>query len=87
MSKEVWTEGPSIHRKSADEFRATGLLMFVNAFLHIFGWVIVVDENGNMYPGRTCYRGFSYDSQERAYKKLSNYIKENAGNLYDEVNE
>lgn len=31
------------------EFRESGLLLFVNTFLHIFGWVIVIemDDDGN----------------------------------------
>lgn len=29
-------------KKSWDKFRETGLLCFVNTFLHIFGWCIVI---------------------------------------------
>ena len=29
--------------RSLDEFRATGLMVFANQFLHIFGWTLVVE--------------------------------------------
>lgn len=63
-------------KRGWDEFRATGLLTFVNTFLHIFGWciVVVMDDNDtvvSVYPARTEYRGFPEKSMSRAYKKLT----------------
>ena len=50
-------------KKTWNEFRSTGLLVFVNTFLHIFGWAIVVelgdDGKETVYPYRTRFRGFS----------------------------
>lgn len=72
------------------DFRNSGLLLFVNLFLHIFGWCIVcrVDETGNInkvYPARTCYRGFSEGSVSSAYIKLSEFISKNHKRLLDEA--
>lgn len=45
----------AVQKKTWEEFRKTGLFHFVNAFLHIFGWVIVlaIKDNGEVaevYP-------------------------------------
>ena len=51
-----------IDKKTWDEFRSTGLLLFVNTMLHIFGWAIVVkyddDDSITAYPARVKFRGF-----------------------------
>jgi hypothetical protein len=74
-----------IERKDCEEFQNTGLLLFVNQFLHIFGWVIVVEINGVgescMYPARTDYKGFDVSSTSKAYKKLSKFIHHNINEL------
>ena len=53
----------STNKKSWEEFRATGLLWFINTILHMFGWAIVVNiEHGeiiDVYPARVEFRGFS----------------------------
>lgn len=71
----------TLDKKSWEEFRETGLLVFVNQFLHIFGWAIAVDvnEDGNVteaFPARTSFRGFSEDINDKAYNKLAKYISE-----------
>lgn len=50
-------------RKSWQEFRATGMLWWVNRALHLFGWAIVVEvddagEVADAYPARVKFRGF-----------------------------
>lgn len=72
------------------EFRATGLLLFVNLFLHIFGWAICVvtdaaDQVIAVYPARTRYRGFSAESVSNAYIKLSEFIAKNHKKLLKEA--
>lgn len=78
LTKKTWTE-----------FRSTGLLVFLNTFLHIFGWAIVVefDEDGNetVYPARTTFRGFSEETQTKAYKKISEYMNINSETLLNEI--
>ena len=81
-----------ITRKSWAEFRATGLLLIINQFLHIFGWAIVVEvekENGeivNCYPARCKFRGFDEKSTEQAYKEISKYMDDNSEDLLNEAN-
>lgn len=65
--------------KSWNEFRETGLLCFVNTFLHIFGWCIVIEKDGetiNVYPARVNYTGFSEDVYKKNYEKVRNLLKE-----------
>lgn len=80
-----------VNKKSWEEFRATGLLVFINSFLHIFGWSIVMDiENEkvtSVYPAQVKFRGFSEESQTKAYNKLTYYMKENGNKLYDDITE
>ena len=72
-----------IERKGCKEFQETGLLLFVNQFLHVFGWAIVIctDECSGitiMYPARVKFRGFDDKSVTEAYIKLSEYMKQNS---------
>lgn len=64
-----------IQKHTWEAFRETGLFRFVNAFLHIFGWVIVMEmEDGkvkNVYPAKTIWRGFSAESMSESYKKVA----------------
>lgn len=79
-----------VERKSITEFQKTGLLLFVNQFLHIFGWAIVVcsDEDSGlsfMYPARVKFRGFDDKSVSEAYVKLSEYMDEQSSELLEEA--
>ncbi len=76
-------------KKTWKEFRESGLLLFVNTFLHIFGWVIVIeiDDDGNerVYPARTSWRGFPEDSMTRAYQKLTKAMQEDLPQLLEDT--
>jgi len=77
-------------RREWQEFRNTGLLFFINQILHAFGWAItiVVEDNGSIseaYPARLSARGFSDESISNGYKKVAKYLKDNAENLYKEI--
>lgn len=81
-----------VERRSCEEFRSTGLLLFVNSFLHIFGWAIVVEliegsESSVMYPARVKFRGFDNNSTSEAYVKVSQYIEKNCDELLKEAKE
>ena len=58
-------------------FQETGLLIFVNMFLHIFGWAIVLkvdSDSGEVVgvsPEKVSCRGFKEKDIERAYSLLS----------------
>lgn len=63
---------PTLEKKTWDDFRNSGLLRFVNMFLHIFGWTIVLNIGKNSvtaYPARCNYDGFS-EQDENAFRKL-----------------
>lgn len=71
-------------RKDWKEFRETGLFHFVNSFLHMFGWAIVVavEEDGTVsavYPARTDFRGFSVESNDKAYARVTAFMQKEFG--------
>ena len=74
------------------DFRKTGLLMFINSFLHIFGWCIIIEmeDDGTFrraYPARTKWRGFSSDAMDRAYRNVTKTMKEDIDQLLKDVEE
>ena len=80
----------AFNRKTWFEFRNTGLLLFVNMFLHMFGWSIVVvvgddDIVQAVYPARTTYRGFGEESIAKAYRNLAAYVAKTASALKKEA--
>lgn len=84
----VQSDNPYV-KKGWDEFRSTGLFLFLNQFLHLFGWCIVItmDADGNVssvYPARTCYRGHSEASMAKAYENVAKYMAANADALVKE---
>lgn len=78
-----------VNKKDWNEFRITGLVLIINQILHIFGWAIVFEiENNevkNVYPARVKFRGFDNDSTDEAYRKVSEYLKDNIDELYKET--
>lgn len=80
-----------VTKKSWQDFRDTGLFMFVNTILHAFGWAIVVEinEQGEImtcYPARVKFRGFSDADTEEMHKKIGSYLKDNSEQLANEAN-
>lgn len=81
-----------LNKKSWEEFQNAGLLWFTNRMLHVFGWAIVFDydENGKVistYPARTKFRGFVENVEDKGFKKVSKWMKDNAEELLAEANE
>ena len=73
-----------------ETFRETGLLFFINQILHAFGWCIAVEKDIHgivvgAYPQRTSARGFTEEGIDKGYKKVAKYLKENADELFDEI--
>ena len=72
-----------LEKKSWDEFQSAGLLWFVNRILHLFGWVIVLEEDEDTgkvvgcYPAHCKFRGFDYDDEEAGFHNLTEHIAEN----------
>jgi hypothetical protein len=80
--------------KTWEEFQSTGLLLFINMFLHIFGWAIVFECQQTceptvlrVYPARVKFRGFSHETTADAFVRLGKYMQDNATMLYKEVTE
>lgn len=82
-----------IERKDWDEFRSTGLVVFINQILHVFGWAIcfdVDDRTGkcvSVFPVRTKFRGFGESDQTESYQRITRYMKDNIDELSEEVKE
>lgn len=80
-----------VDKKSWQDFRDTGLFMFINTILHTFGWALVVEMDAgkvvDCYPARCKFRGFSEANQTEMHKKIGAYLKENATELEKEAHE
>jgi hypothetical protein len=78
-----------VSKKEWSEFRSTGLVLIINQILHIFGWALVFeienDEVKSVYPARVKFRGFGHKSVDAAYKKLSQFMVDNATELNEEA--
>lgn len=60
------------------EFRESGALWFINSILHLFGMAITWNPDTDELKASICkFRGFSEDCNDRGYKNLSNYLKDN----------
>lgn len=79
-----------VTKKEWKEFRATGLFLIINQLLHVFGWALVMEFDGenimNVYPARVKYRGFDSNVQSLGYQRVSKYLKENINELEEEAN-
>lgn len=81
---------PMLTAKSWQEFRDTGLFMFINSILHAFGWsiVVLIDQQTKMitgvYPARTKYRGYATEDTEDMHRKIGDYLKTEADELHKE---
>ena len=86
-----------VELKSWDEFRQTGLFMFVNTILHVFGWALVVQvdydkekqiETGfvkDCKPARIKFRGFSESDQDEMHKRIGSYLAQNSETLKEDT--
>jgi len=81
-----------VTRKPAtwDEFRAAGMLWWINRILHAFGWTITcqVEEDGTTsgaYPERVTFRGFDRADEEAGYGRVAHFLTENAQTLEQEA--
>jgi hypothetical protein len=78
-----------IEKKTWEEFRETGLFLWINKILHTFGWVIVLEMQQNkvmsIFPARTKWRGFKTSDDTESYEKIAKYMKENAEELYSDI--
>ena len=67
---------------SGKEFRESGALWFVNSILHLFGMAITWNpDTDELKAAIVRYRGFDVDNNNKGYRKLTEYMKENASEL------
>ena len=80
-----------VEKKEWLEFRSTGLLLFINQILHVFGWAIVfiIEDNKilDVYPARVKFRGFNNEDVSESYTKIAKYMHKNAKELLKESQE
>lgn len=80
-----------VTRKTWDDFRASGLLFYINTILHFMGWAIVVEIDTetklvtNCYPARVKYRGWDEKSQDEEHAKVAQYLADTAPNFPEEI--
>ncbi|CQR73314.1 hypothetical protein SOV_50970 [Sporomusa ovata DSM 2662] len=91
LKKTQLSGNQMVSEKSIEEFRESGMLWLINNLLHIFGWAVVVETDGDkvvrMYPARVKFRGFSEKSNTDGYISVSRYMNDNAEELLKEANE
>ena len=79
-----------VEKKTWKEFQESGFLWWVNMILHTFGWAIVLEMDDdkiiNVYPARVKFRGFDEKSNTIGYKRISQYMADNADLLNKESN-
>jgi hypothetical protein len=84
-------ENKMVTKKTWADFRNTGLVLFINNILHVFGWAIVFeidDDSGSVvdcYPARVKFRGFDEKSSGESFEKIATFLKENADQLHKET--
>lgn len=80
-----------MERITWDEFADMGMFWFINRTLHLFGLVLVRETNENktieVYPAKTKFRGFTEESEEKGFKKVTDYLKENIKKIYEDCND
>ena len=78
-----------VTKKTWEEFRDNGLLWWINTILHMFGWAICLEFDGDkikeVYPARVKFRGFADKNNSDGYVKVSQYLKDNIDELLQEA--
>jgi hypothetical protein len=87
-----------VTKKTWQEFRETGLLLFINQMLHLFGWAVVFEYESfdnktdkgiikEIYPARVKFRGFHEEAVGESYKNITKYLDKNIKALVKEAND
>ena len=79
-----------VEKRTWEEFRNIRMLWWINMILHTMGWAIVVEMDGNVitevYPARVKFRGFPTEVSDVGYARVTEYLKDNAEQLFEECN-
>ena len=69
-----------LERREWSEFKESGLVWFINRLLHLFGWAIVMEVDGekitSVYPARCRFRGFYGDTEDDGFRRLTKHLSE-----------
>ena len=60
-----------------EEFRHTGMLLYINQILQPFGLSLTIVDDEKIVPIKSKFRGFDEKSVENAYSNINNYLKNN----------
>ena len=83
--KRYFQEYEMVREISGKNFRDSGALWFVNSTLHLFGMAITWDPDTDQLKANIVkFRGFSGNINDKGYKKLSNYLKNNISEIEKE---
>lgn len=92
MKHKIIVDNEDMSPRPWKEFRSTGLVLFVNQLLHVFGWALIFELNKeggdvvDVYPARVKFRGFGGPAVWESYERITKYLKENIDDLDKEVN-
>lgn len=86
----------TVEKRDWNEFRKTGLFMFINTILHAFGWAIVVEVDNykelgddapvtNAYPARVKFRGFGEEDQNEMHERIADYLANTSHTFPQEI--
>lgn len=82
MIDRTFEENEMVKEITGKEFQESGMLWLVNSFLHTYGMAITIDtETGEIKPAIVRFRGFSQKVNDVGYKRLTQYMIENAKEL------
>jgi len=83
--KREFEDDDMIKNITGKEFRESGALWFVNQTLHLFGMAITWNpETDELKATLVKFRGFDMKSNDKGYKNLSNYLKDNIQDIEKE---
>ncbi len=78
-------EDEMVKEITGKEFRESGALWFINQQLHLFGMAITWNpETDELKPAIVKFRGFDSGNNDKGYKNLSNYLKDNINELEED---
>jgi hypothetical protein len=88
LIRRLYTKDAMNERKTWNEFRSSGMLWAANRILHMFGWAITYEYDGEdivkVYPVRTKLRGFAPDVDKHGFQAVSDFVADNAEDLAGE---
>lgn len=79
------TKPPALVEATWEEFAAAGLFWWINRTLHLFGWALVREIDGDVvtrvYPARCRFRGFDEETEADGFRRLTAHLRDNTDDL------